>query len=67
VLAALDAGRRLGEQLFEPRLAFLERPRPPILAVELEQIEGIEKRLIVVCATMQLFEHRPPLWQQTDD
>jgi hypothetical protein len=40
VLAVLDPCRRLGEQLFEPGLALLERPRAAVLAVELEQIEA---------------------------
>jgi hypothetical protein len=56
--ASRDAGRGLREQLFEQRLALLERPGPPVFAVELEQIERIEKRLAVMCPAMQLFEDR---------
>jgi hypothetical protein len=36
VLGEVDSSRGLGEQPAEPCLAFLERPRPPVLAVELE-------------------------------
>jgi hypothetical protein len=50
VLAVLDPGRRLGEQLFEPGLAFLERARAPVLAAEFQEVEGVEKGLIVVGA-----------------
>jgi hypothetical protein len=39
VLAELDAGPRIGEQPFEPRLALIERLRSPVLAVELEQVD----------------------------
>jgi hypothetical protein len=40
--------------------AFLERPRPPILAVEFKQIESEEKRLIVVSLAMQLLKTATP-------
>jgi hypothetical protein len=67
VLAVLDAGRRLGDELFEPRLALLEGPGPPVFAVELEQIEGIEKRLAVMGPAVQLLTNTatPASSQQT--
>src|SRR6202035_549456 len=41
VFAVLDPRRGLGEEPFEPSLALLERSRSPILAVEIEEIEGV--------------------------
>jgi hypothetical protein len=35
-------------------LALLERPRPPVLAFELKQIEGIEDHLAVICPAGRL-------------
>jgi hypothetical protein len=43
MLAVADAGRR---------------PRPPVLAIELEEIEGIEEHLIVIGPTVQPLEVR---------
>ena len=47
VLSELDPGRRLGEQLFEPGLARVERSRAPVLSIELEQarLRGLLRRL----------------------
>jgi hypothetical protein len=45
VLAVADPGRRLGEQPFEPGLPLRERSRSPILAIEFQEVEGVEKRL----------------------
>jgi hypothetical protein len=42
VLAELDSGPRPGEQLPELGLALLEWPRPPVFALELKQVEGVE-------------------------
>jgi hypothetical protein len=48
VFAVLDSGRRFDDQPLEPCLALDEGPRAPVLAVEFEQIEGIEERLAVM-------------------
>jgi hypothetical protein len=58
VLVVLDAGRRLREQLFEPRLARMQPLRPKILAIEFEQIEGIEEGLAVMSAAVEPFKDR---------
>jgi hypothetical protein len=42
----------------EPGLAILERRRPQLLAVELEQIERIEEDMRVVRLAVQLLEDR---------
>jgi hypothetical protein len=34
------------------------RPRPPVLAVELQEVKGVEKSLAVVSPAVQLLEHR---------
>jgi hypothetical protein len=52
-----DTGGRIGEQLFELGFSLLERPWPPVLVVELEEVEGVEERLPVMGAAMQLVEH----------
>ena len=54
VLAVLNPGPCFGEQLLELGPALLERTRPPVLAVELQQVEGVEERLIVMGAAMEL-------------
>ena len=58
VLAVLNPGRCFGEQLLQLGPALLERTRPPVLAVELQQVEGVEERLIVMGAAMELVEDR---------
>jgi len=65
VLAVLDPGQCTCEELFEPCLALLERPGPPVLAVELQQVEGIEEHLAVMRPAVQLLEHRQASSQQT--
>jgi len=45
----------------EHGLALLERPGTTVLAVELEQVEGIKERLVVMGAAMYLAARsRPP-------
>jgi hypothetical protein len=53
VLAKLDPGRRLGEQFLKLDFALLKRSGPPILAVELQKVEGVEERLIVIGPAMR--------------
>jgi hypothetical protein len=57
VLSELDPERRFVEQLFEPGLAGIERPGAPVLAVELQKVEGIEEGLPIIRPAMQLLEH----------
>jgi hypothetical protein len=47
----------LAMRLRQSGLALLKRPRSPVLTVGFEQVEGVEKHLIVVGSAMQLFEH----------
>jgi hypothetical protein len=61
VLAILDPGRRLGEELRESGLALLKRPRAPVLAVELEEIEGIEAAYLKGEAAPRSWPWRPLL------
>jgi hypothetical protein len=63
----MDTGRRLGEQLLELGPALLERPRAPVLAVKLQQVEGIKKHLIVTGARLCSFSNTatPASSQQT--
>ena len=56
VLIILEARGHLREQLFEPCLAGMQRLRPIILAIELEQIKSIAESPVVVLPAMQLFE-----------
>jgi hypothetical protein len=58
MLAILDPGPGLAEQFLQSCLALLKRTGPLVLAVELQQIKGIQERLIVVGTAVQLFEHR---------
>jgi hypothetical protein len=44
------------EQLFELALAQFERRRPQVLAVQLDQVEGVEEDARVIRARMQLVE-----------
>jgi hypothetical protein len=60
-LAVLDPGRGVGEKLGEPVLALLEGPRPPVRAVQFEQIEGIKGHLAVIGAAVELVEDRKAL------
>jgi hypothetical protein len=62
VLAELDAGPRIGEQPFEPRLALIERLRSPVLAVELEQVD---RNASPSCARRWSFSATPASSQQT--
>jgi hypothetical protein len=39
-----DAGRRVGEEPGQPTLAHLERPGPPVLALDLQEVEGGSRR-----------------------
>jgi hypothetical protein len=48
VLVVRDPGGGFGEQLFEPGLAFLERPRAPVLAVELPGWAGCDEPTLVL-------------------
>jgi hypothetical protein len=57
VLTELQAIRCTGDERLEALLAFLELTRPPILAVELEEIERIEEHFGVVGAAMELLEY----------
>jgi hypothetical protein len=41
VLAVLHPGPRLAKQLLQLGLAVLKRPGTPVLAIELEQVEGV--------------------------
>ena len=60
VLGVVDPRSRLRQELGEPCLALLERPWPPVLAVELEQVEGVEDHLAVIRPAMELVEDRRP-------
>jgi hypothetical protein len=48
-------GRRCQER-GEPRLALIEGPCPPVRAVQLEQVDGIERHLAVMGVAVELVE-----------
>jgi hypothetical protein len=45
VLFVLDPGHGVGEEFGELALALLERPWPPVGAIELEQVKGVEDHI----------------------
>ncbi len=58
VLAVLDARRGVGKECAKSGFALLKGPRPPVRAVQLQQVEGVEEHLIVIGAAMQPVEDR---------
>ena len=66
VLIVLDAGRRLGQQLFQPRLAGVQRLRPEVLAIEFQQVEGVEDHAIIMPPAVQIVEDRDAVFVATD-
>jgi hypothetical protein len=64
VLVVLDPDRRFGEQPRERGLPFLERPWPPVLAVDLQQVEGVKERRSVVGSAMSISKTATPASSQ---
>ena len=54
VLVEHNPSGRLGQQLLEPVLALLKRPRPPVLAVEFQEVEGVRKACSSQARAVQL-------------
>jgi hypothetical protein len=58
VLVELDAGRRLGEQRFEPCLARVQGLRSKVLAIKFQQVEGAGGHAPVLLPAVQGLERR---------